>query len=104
MSDHDIFRAIADPTRRSILTILAAGDQRVCDLAERFEMSRPAVSKHLAVLEAADLIRVERQGREAVNRLNPAGLAPAAEWIGFFSAFWDDKLTKLKQAVENSDD
>jgi len=47
---------------------------------------------------------VERQGREAINRLNPEGLKPVAEWLTFFSQFWDDKLAKLKQAVEGSDD
>ena len=104
MPEHDVFRAIADPTRRNILSILAEGEQRVCDLASRFEMSRPAVSKHLALLEAADLIRVERQGRESLNRLNPDGLQPVAQWLTFFGPFWDDKLMKLKQAVENSDD
>lgn len=104
MPDHDVFRAISDPTRRDILSILAEGDQRVCDLVSRFEMTRPAVSKHLAVLEQAELIRVERQGREAINRLNPGGLQPVAQWLTFFEAFWDDKLMKLKQAVEHSDD
>jgi DNA-binding transcriptional ArsR family regulator len=104
MPDHDVFRAIADPTRRNILSILAQGDQRVCDLASHFEMTRPAVSKHLALLEAADLIRVERHGREAINSLNPGGLTPVSEWLNVFGPFWDDKLMKLKQAVEASDD
>ena len=104
MSRPDVFRAIADPTRRNILSILAEGDQRVCDLAGRFDMTRPAVSKHLALLEEAGLIRVERQGRESINRLAPDGLQPVAQWLNAFSAFWDDKLMKLKEAVENSDD
>ena len=104
MPDPDVFRAIADPTRRAILSMLAEGDLRVSDIASQFEMSRPAVSKHLAQLESADLILVERQGREAINRLNPEGLKPVADWLNFFSRFWDDKLDKLKQAVEGSDD
>ena len=104
MPDPDVFRAIADPTRRAIPSMLAEGDLRVSDIASQFEMSRPAVSKHLAQLESADLILVERQGREAINRLNPEGLKPVADWLNFFSRFWDDKLDKLKQAVEGSDD
>lgn len=104
MTDPDVFRAIADPTRRQIMSLLAGGDLRVSDIASRFDMSRPAVSKHLALLESAQLIRVERQGREAINRLNPDGLKPVAEWLTFFNQFWDDKLIKLKQAVEESDD
>ena len=104
MSDEDVFRAIADPTRRQIMSMLVDGELRVSDIASQFEMSRPAVSKHLAQLESADLIMVERQGREAINRLNPEGLKPVAEWLTFFSQFWDDKLAKLKQAVEGSDD
>lgn len=104
MTDPDVFRAIADPTRRKIMILLAGDDLRVSDIASRFDMSRPAVSKHLALLESAQLIRVERQGREAINRLNPDGLKPVAEWLTFFNQFWDDKLIKLKQAVEGSDD
>ncbi len=104
MPDQDVFRAIADPTRRAIMSMLVKGDLRVSDIASQFEMSRPAVSKHLAQLEAADLILVERQGREAINKLNPEGLKPVAEWLSFFSQFWDDKLANLKQAVEGSDD
>lgn len=104
MTDPDVFRAIADPTRRQIMSLLAGGDLRVSDIASRFDMSRPAVSKHLALLESAQLIRVEHQGREAINRLNPDGLKPVAEWLTFFNQFWDDKLIKLKQAVEESDD
>ncbi|MEQ3651293.1 metalloregulator ArsR/SmtB family transcription factor [Hyphomonas sp.] len=104
MPDQDVFRAIADPTRRAIMSMLVKCDLRVSDIASQFEMSRPAVSKHLAQLEAADLILVERQGREAINKLNPEGLKPVAEWLTFFSQFWDDKLANLKQAVEGSDD
>jgi len=104
MSDTDVFRAISDPTRRSILGMLATQDLRLCDITSQFGMSRPAISKHLSQLEAADLIRIERKGREAINRLNPEGLKPVAEWLSFFDQFWDDKLMKLKQAVEGSDD
>lgn len=104
MSDTDVFKAISDPTRRTILGLLAHEQLRVRDIADRFDMTRPAVSKHLALLESADLIRVERRGRETYNQLNPDGLKPVAEWLTFFSEFWDDKLAKLKQAVEGSDD
>lgn len=104
MTETDVFRAIADPTRRQIMSMLAGGDLCVSDIASQFQMSRPAVSKHLSQLEAADLIRVERRGREAINRLNPDGLETVAEWLNVFSAFWDDKLADLKSTVEGSDD
>jgi DNA-binding transcriptional ArsR family regulator len=104
MTETDVFRAIADPTRRQIMTMLAQGDLRVSEIASQFEMTRPAVSKHLALLESANLIQVERQGRETINRLNPDGLEPVAHWLTIFDMFWDDKLTRLKRAVEGSDD
>jgi len=104
MHDQAIFRAIADPTRRQVISLLAKRDMTVSDVASRFDMSRPAVAKHLGILQAADLIRTERKGREVVNRLNPEALKSAADWLDHFSPFWDDKLMKLKHAVENDDD
>lgn len=95
-----VFRALADPTRRRILRNLARNPASIADVASRFEISRPAVVKHLAILREGGLIAVETRGRERINFLNPQALRSAADWLGFFDAFWDDKLAKLKLAVE----
>jgi DNA-binding transcriptional ArsR family regulator len=100
MDRPDIFRAIADPTRREILALLSEGAMTVGDVAERFDMTRPAVAKHLKVLSDGGLISVEARGRERFNRLNAAPLRQVADWVSRFDAFWDDKLSKLKAEVE----
>lgn len=95
-----VFRALADPTRRAILSMLAKGDQPIGDIAAKFDMTRPAVAKHLAILKDGDLITVEAIGRERINKLNPAALKTAQDWLNHFDQFWDERLTKLKKAVE----
>ncbi len=95
-----VFRALADPTRRAIISMLADGARPIADIAAEFQMTRPAVAKHLAILRDGDLIRVEPRGRERINHLNPRGLKTAARWINLFDRFWDDRLGKLKQVVE----
>lgn len=97
-----IFRAIADPTRREILGMLANESLSVGEVAEKFDMTRPAVAKHLGILREADLIIVARDGRRNVNQLKPETLKTVANWLEYFSQFWDDKLTKLKQEVESA--
>ena len=95
-----VFRALADPTRRRILRDLAREPASIADVASRFEISRPAVVKHLAILREGGLIAVKPNGRERINVLNPGALKSAADWLNFFDAFWDDKLARLKHAVE----
>jgi DNA-binding transcriptional ArsR family regulator len=95
-----VFRALADPTRRRILRDLAHEPASIADVASRFEMSRPAVVKHLAILREGGLIAVEPRGRERINVLKAQGLKSAADWLTFFDAFWDDRLAKLKLVVE----
>ena len=73
-----VFRALADPTRRAILSMLADGERPIADIAAAFEMTRPAIAKHLAILKEGELISVEAQGRERINRLNPAALKTAS--------------------------
>jgi DNA-binding transcriptional ArsR family regulator len=77
----DCFRALADPTRRAVLDLLARAELSVSDLAERFTISQPAVSQHLAVLRSARLVRERKQGRFRFYRANPAGLKPVVDWI-----------------------
>ena len=94
------FHALADPTRRGIIAILAGGEARLGEIADNFDMSRPAIAKHLGVLKAGGLIDVETRGRERIHRLKPGGLKPVTDWISHYSRFWDEKLDQLKQAVE----
>lgn len=94
------FRALADPTRRQILMRLAEGEMTIAEVSSRFDITRAAVKKHLVVLQQGRLIEVEARGRERINRLNPEGMRAAARWLRYFDRFWDDKLAKLKSAVE----
>lgn len=90
-----IFHALADPTRRDLLSALALGEHTVSQLAEPFAMSLTAVSKHLRVLEAAHLVERERRGREQRCRLAPEALSEAWHWIGSYRQFWNDRLDAL---------
>lgn len=94
------FRALADPTRRSILSDLTSGEKSIADIASRFAMTRAAVRKHMSVLEEGGLIAFRAEGRERLAALTPAPLKAAHDWIGLFSPFWDDRLDALKTAAE----
>lgn len=94
------FRALADPTRRDILGLLSAQDMTIGAVAARFDMTRPAVKKHLRVLEEGQLITVTPRGRERVNAINPDGFRAIESWLSVFDRFWDDRLSALKSAVE----
>lgn len=94
------FRALADPTRRDILRMLSAQDMTIAQVSNRFDMTRAAVKKHLTVLSDGGLISVEARGRERINTLNPAGLAPILSWLEYFDRFWDGHLDALKTAIE----
>ncbi len=96
------FRALADPTRRDIVQMLAAKDMTIAQLTECFDMTRAAVKKHLTVLSDGGLITVEAKGRERINRLEPKGMAPVLDWLSYFDRFWDDRLSNLKEAIERN--
>lgn len=95
----DPFIAIADPTRRSILSLLAAGSMTISTVVEHFDISRPAVSKHLGVLQEAGLISITEQGRERYCELDQAGFEEIQEWLSFYEAFWQRRLLKLEKVV-----
>jgi DNA-binding transcriptional ArsR family regulator len=97
----DVFRAIADPTRRAILDRLRAGPTAVNALAREFARSRPAISKHLRVLRQARLVSEERAGRERLYQLQPASLQQVLGWIEGYRGFWQVSLTNLKRYVED---
>ena len=90
------FGALADPTRRAILSRLAAGEASVTELAGPFSMSLPAISKHLKVLESARLITRSRDAQRRPCRLNPAPLRDASDWIEEYRKFWEESLDRLE--------
>jgi DNA-binding transcriptional ArsR family regulator len=90
------FAALADPTRRAILARLATGEASVTELAEPFEMSLPAVSKHLKVLERAGLIARGRQAQWRPCRLDAVPLKDAADWLEHYRRFWEQSLDRLE--------
>ncbi len=96
------FRALADPTRRDIVRILAGSDMSIGQLTDQFDMTRAAVKKHLNVLSDGGLITVRAKGRERINTINPTGMAPVLDWLSYFDAFWDDRLNALKTAIERA--
>jgi DNA-binding transcriptional ArsR family regulator len=89
------FAALADPTRRAILARLASGEASVTELAEPFEMTLPAVSKHLKVLERAGLISRGRVAQSRPCRLEAAPLREAADWVGHYRQFWEGSFDRL---------
>ncbi|MCR6640403.1 MAG: metalloregulator ArsR/SmtB family transcription factor [Sporocytophaga sp.] len=95
----DPFYALADPSRRYILQLLSKDSLSINALAENFEMSRPAVSKHIKILNSAGFISIEDIGRERYCVLNQEGFAEVQEWINFFDAFWKKKLRKLEKLL-----
>ena len=96
----DVFHAVADPTRRAILDRLRGGGAAVAELAAGFDMTRPAVSKHLRVLRDARLVREERAGRQRVYQLTPAPLRDVSQWIESYRNFWPANLLNLKRHLE----
>jgi DNA-binding transcriptional ArsR family regulator len=94
------FAALADPTRRAILARLALGETSVTELAEPFEMSMPAVSKHLRVLERAGLITRGREAQWRPCKLKPEPLREAAGWIDDYRQFWEQSLDRLEDYLQ----
>ena len=94
-----IFHALSNPTRRAILARLASGETTVGDLSKPLPLSFAGVSKHLGVLERANLVTREARGRERVCRLNPAALRDAQDWLEFHTRFWTERLDALGALV-----
>jgi DNA-binding transcriptional ArsR family regulator len=94
------FAALADPTRRAILARLAAGEASVLELAEPFDMSQPAISKHLKVLERAGLIVQGQQAQRRPRKLNARPLADAVDWIENYRKHWETAFARLDEVLE----
>jgi DNA-binding transcriptional ArsR family regulator len=96
-----VFHALADATRRAILRDITRREKTVGEIAEPYQMSLAAVSKHLDVLERADLIRRERKGSCRMVRLNATRLRAAQDWLAYYEAFWSSSLDRLQQRLES---
>ena len=95
------FSALADPTRRAILARLASGETSVSELAEPFEMSMPAISKHLKVLERAGLIERGREAQWRPCRLAAAPLKDASDWLDHYRRFWEESFDRLEEYLRD---
>ena len=100
MADDLVFSALANPVRRQLLEVLTEGPRTAGALAAPFELSRPAVSEHLAVLERAGLVRGEPSGRERHYHLTPEPLAALGDWLHPFERYWRDRLRTLADVME----
>jgi DNA-binding transcriptional ArsR family regulator len=94
------FSALADPTRRAILTRLSEGEASVKELAKPFDMTMPAVTKHLKVLEKAGLIKRGREAQWRPAKLEASKLKDAADWIGKYRRFWEERLDRLDEYLQ----
>ena len=99
-----VFGAVADPVRRGILELLRTAELPAGEVARRFDVSRPAVSRHLRILKDAGLIRESRQAQSRLYSLNPAPLAEIDSWLSRYRVFWGARLHDLKRFVETGED
>ncbi|MGJ7031530.1 ArsR/SmtB family transcription factor [Niabella hirudinis] len=96
----DVFQAIADPTRRAILLLIASQAMTAGAIASNFDTARPTVSKHLQILTACELLRQEQSGREIYYHLNPQKMKEVAYFLEPFRKMWDDRFDKLESVMK----
>ena len=99
----DIFDAIADPTRRKIIDLIAGRSMTVNDVAERFEISRPAVSKHIRILNECGLVVIRKEGRRHYCRADTRKLQEVIAWAQRYREFWNDRLDALEQILSENE-
>ncbi len=100
----DTFTVLADPTRRQIIESLCMGERTFGEIAEQFEISRPAVSQHLKVLREADIVTVRAEAQRRIYGLNNVGLDEVDEWLQNVRRFWLVRLDKLEQALRDEEE
>lgn len=103
MIENDVFKALADPTRRAIFEKLATGSMNASALREGMAISQPAMSQHLSTLRGAGLVREERQGRFVNYEVDPDGLTLIARWLAKYRAYWPARVDALKALLEDMD-
>jgi DNA-binding transcriptional ArsR family regulator len=102
--DDDVFLALANPVRRRLLRLLDQGPRTAGDLADQFDLSRPAVAEHLQILRRAALVRDEPVGRQRLYHLTAEPLAQVSGWLHPFERFWRDRLCALADLAETEED
>ena len=93
----DVFQAIADPVRRDIIELLSNQPLTVSEVAQKFAVSRPAISKHLKILNECDIITIDQRGRERLCHIQPANLIPAFLWIEKYKVLWENRLDSFEE-------
>ena len=93
----DVFQAIADPVRREIIDLLSADAMTVNEVAGQFSISRPAISKHLKILQECGIVEISQQGRERNCQIRPESLVPAFMWIEQYQKLWENRLDSFEQ-------
>ena len=96
----DVFQAIADPTRRQIIDLISNDSMTLNAIAEKFDISRPAISQHIKILTECGIIDIEKRGRERYCRIQPRSLIPAFLWIEQFEKQWDEKLESFEEYLD----
>ena len=103
-ADVDVFAALANPVRREILMRLRRGPRAASELADAFDIGRPAVSEHLQVLRRAKLVRAESRGRERYYHLDPRPLGQVETWLEAFTRYWEQRLADLDDLLQEEHD
>ena len=96
----DIFNAVAEPKRRTVLSVLQGGQLSVNEIVDRLSWPQPQVSKHLSVLKQVGLVSVERNGRQQIYSLNAGEIKPIFDWAKSFEKLWSDHLLSIKEVAE----
>ena len=97
----DVFQAIADPTRRAIITLVAVNAMTPTAIAENFDSTRQTISKHIQILTECDILEQKQQGREVYYQLNPEGMKEIADFIEPFRKLWDDRFNTLEAIMKS---
>lgn len=95
----DVFQAIADPTRREIIRLLAHEPMNLNAIADHFDVTRPAISNHIRILNECGIIEIEQLGRERFCKVQPTNLKEVSDWIGQFNALWEQRLESFEKYV-----
>lgn len=103
MVESEVFRALADPTRRAVFEKLSQREMTVSELTSGFTISQPAISQHLAALKNAGLVAERREGRNVFYRSHAKGLDALAHWVKRYRVFWPERVTKLKRVLKDMD-
>ncbi len=103
MAEADLFRVLADPTRRAVFERLLQAEMTVSDLKAGFAISQPAISQHLGTLKGAGLVQERREGRFSYYRADPDALVPLVDWVDRYRSFWPERIERLKDVLKRMD-